>query len=333
MSESRRRRVLLLVLVAAAAMGVAGLFRATGWLHRTELAGIDARFALRSAPPAPRDVVIVGIDRKTMGDGPNTLLPLDRHRDARVIKRLKAAGAKVIAYDVEFTNPTTTGADNAAILAVRGAAPRMVLGTAVVGRHGRTEIFGGGQGQKFSRGTPAATEFANDPDGRIRHMPFAYSGLRSFALAALAKLRGHPVSTPPGNSAWIDFPGRARELSFADVERGAFDPAAVRGKIVVVGVTDERAGGLLPTSSSATGLSGPQIEAAAIDTAQRGFPLKPAAGWVDTLLALLVAAAAPLLALALGPGRGALAGLVVLAGYLVAAQIAFGHGAIRAATR
>jgi adenylate cyclase len=319
-----RRRIVALALVALAAAGVAGLFRATGWLHRTELAAVDARFAVRGAPAAPRDVVIVGIDDKTLGDKPNAFLPLDRHRDAAVIKRLAAAGAKVIAYDVEFTDQTTQGADNAVITAVRNAAPRVVLGTAAVSRDGKAGSFGGGEGLAYSRATPAAIEFPNDSDGRIRRMTPAYRGLRSFALAALARA-GHPAAA---RGAWIDYPERAPELSFADVERGAFDPARVRGKIVVVGPTAERAGGLLPTSAG--DLSGPQVEAAAIATAQRAYPLAPAAGWVDTLLALLVAAAAPLLAIPFGARAGVLAGLGAAVAYVVGAQLAFDAGAILA---
>jgi len=220
-----RRRIVALALIALAAAGVAGLFRATGWLHRTELAAVDARFALRSAPAAPRDVVIVGIDDKTLGDKPNAFLPLDRHRDAKVIRRLKAAGAKVIAYDVEFLDQTTQSADNAVIRAVRNAAPNVVLGTADVSRDGKAGTFGGG-GLAYSKATPAANEFPNDSDGRIRRMTPAYNGLRSFALAAPAKA-GHPVAARP--DAWVDFPARTPELSFADVERGRVDPAAVRG--------------------------------------------------------------------------------------------------------
>ncbi len=318
-----RRRIVVLALVALAAMGVAGLFRATGWLHRTELAAVDARFGLRSTPAAPRDVVIVGIDRKTLGDKPNAFLPLDRHRDANVIRRLRAAGAAVIAYDVEFTDPTTQGADNAVIGAVRKAAPKVVLGTAAVSRRGKPGTFGGGRRLAESKATPAAVEFPNDADGRVRRMDSAFHGLRSFALAALAKA-GHPVAAPP--SAWIDFPAKVPHLSFADVERGRFDPAQVRGKIVIVGTTAERGGGLLPTSVGP--LSGPAIEAAAISTAQRGYPLAPAAGWVDTLLALLVAAAAPLLAIPFGTRVGVLAGLIAGVAYLVAAQVAFDAGTI-----
>jgi adenylate cyclase len=318
-----RRRIVVLALVALAAMGVAGLFRATDWLHRTELAAVDARFSVRAAPAAAADVVIVGIDDKTLGDKPNAFLPLDRHRDAQVIKRLKAAGAKVIAYDVEFTDTTTPGADNAVIRALRRAAPRVVLGTADVSRRGKAGTFGGGRELAYSRATPAANVFPNDADGRIRRMTPAYKGLRSFALAALAKA-GEPVRAPAG--AWIDFPEPAPELSFADVARGRFDPARVRGKIVIVGATAERAGGFLATSAGPR--SGPQVEAAAIATARRGFPLAPAAGWVDTLLALLVAAAAPLLAIPFGARVGALAGLAVAVAYLVATQLAFDAGAI-----
>ena len=44
-------------------------------------------------------------------------------------------------------------------------------------------------------------------------------------------------------------------------------------------------------------MSRPEIEAASIATALRGFPLREPAGWVDTLLALALAVVAPLVAL------------------------------------
>ena len=67
---------------------------------------------------------------------------------------------------------------------------------------------------------------------------------------------------PPGGDAWIDFPGppgTIRTLSFLDVEQGSFDPAAVRGKVVVVGATAARPSDFhaTPTSDGMPRAGGP----------------------------------------------------------------------------
>ncbi len=115
-------------------------------------------------------------------------------------------------------------------------------------------------------------------------------------------------------------------LSFADVEAGRFDPARVRGKIVVVGATSARGDDQLATSTSGHGLmSRAEVEAASIDTALRGFPLHKPAGWVDALLALLVAAVAPLVALRARILVAFAAGVLALVAISSLAQFAFAH--------
>ena len=112
-------------------------------------------------------------------------------------------------------------------------------------------------------------------------------------------------------------------ISFADVEQGRFDRAAVRGKIVVVGATAERANDSATSTSGGGLMPGPEVEAAAISTALARLPAARAPPWLDTLLALLLAVVAPLAALrfrvlvAFGAGVGA------VAIYLLAAQLAF----------
>ena len=148
----RARAVAMLAAGAfAAALGLIVL--ATGALSGPEHGTVDARYDLRGAQPPPADVVVVGIDDRTLGEAG---FPLNRHRHARVIEQLKKAGAKVIAFDIQFTQQSRfPAADNALIEAVRAAAPRIVLATTAVDPKGKTEIFGGGAGLKYSRATPA----------------------------------------------------------------------------------------------------------------------------------------------------------------------------------
>jgi adenylate cyclase len=228
---SGRRSALALIVVAALAAGTGIAFRALHLLAKVELALVDLRFDVRGADTPRRDVVIVGIDEKTLRAVPEDTYPLDRKRHAQVIRNLTRAGAKVIAIDTQFSEPTNDESDNALILASR-ASRRVVFGSDEATADGRTRIFGGGVGLKLSRGATGSRSYPDDSDGRIRRMPFAVSRLPNLGLVAAEHLQGHPIRTPAGNTAWIDFAGpigTIPQLSFADVERGRFDPAAVRG--------------------------------------------------------------------------------------------------------
>lgn len=332
------RRAGLLLLAALLAIGVAALLRATDGLSGLELRTVDARFAVRGEQQLHEDVVVVGLDDKTLDADPDDPLPLDRSRHAKVIEALTEAGAGVIAYGFQFTSESEDEEADLALIEAAAAAPKLVLGTADVEPNGETTIFGGGEGLEYSGAIPADTTFVLNEDGedaegvRIRKVPVELSNLRTFTFAAADTFRGRPVPRPPGGEGWIDFPGppgTVPVISFADVERGRFDRAAVRGKLVVVGATAERANDLLATSTSGRGLMArPEVEAAAISTALRGFPLREAAGWLSTLLALAVAVVAPLVALRYRVLVAAAAGLAAVAVFLLAAQLAFNGGTI-----
>ena len=84
-------------------------------------------------------------------------------------------------------------------------------------------------------------------------------------------------------SAWIDYPGppgTIRLVSYVDVERGDFDPSAVRDKVAVVGATAQSLKDVFPVTTSADqSMSGPEIQVAAIQTGLVGLPLRSAPAW------------------------------------------------------
>src|SRR4051812_43997416 len=80
---------------------------------------VALRFQARQAD-RPDDVVVVGIDDVTFSDL-HQQWPFPRRLHARAIDRLKAAGAKTIVYDIQFTEPTTERDDLALFAAVRRA--------------------------------------------------------------------------------------------------------------------------------------------------------------------------------------------------------------------
>jgi adenylate cyclase len=255
-----------------------------------------------------------------------------------VIRNLTKAGAKVIAYDVQFTEQTDQADDNALILATR-AHPHMVMATTNVNVDGTTRVFGGEEGLAFSRATAGDSNYVNDSDGRIRHLALKLEGIQTFPLVAVRAFRAdraHRLGTvdlPSGNSEWIDFKGTTpsvHRISFYDVYKNTFDPAKVRGKIVVVGDTTPVDQDLHPTSVSGDALTpGPEIQASSINTVLEGFPIKNAPTWLDTVLLFALALLTPLVALRLRIFPSLAIGVVALVALLVGAQLMFNnHGMV-----
>jgi CHASE2 domain-containing sensor protein len=87
-SPAGRRAKLLLILAALLAVGVGAIFKATDALPGLERAAVDGRMDLRGTQAPSPDVVIVGIDQRTLDSDPNVTYPFNRHRHARVIRHL-----------------------------------------------------------------------------------------------------------------------------------------------------------------------------------------------------------------------------------------------------
>src|SRR3954451_1557568 len=338
MNKRTRRIRTLLLLGAAATIALVCLgAQAANLLHRPDLSTVNMRFSVRGQTTVP-DIAIVSIEDRTV-TGPGRTWPMNRKRHAKVVKALDEAGAKVIAYDVQFTEPSgdtdaDAEADNALIEAVRAASPKMVMATTEVEKGGRTSVFGGGEGLRYSKATPANSNYAPDEDGRIRRMAFKIDDLKTFGIAAAEKMVGHRITSPPGVGAlaWIDYPGPPETIpyiSFDDVENGRLNPADVRGKLVVVGASAPILQDRHSTSTSGSGLMpGPEIQAAAAGTAMANFPLRSGPAWLDVLLVVALAVITPLAALRLRIVLSMLVGVLALAALLVAAQLWFNSGTV-----
>lgn len=326
----RRLTVVLLLAAAVGAVGLGILAYSTGALKRADLSTVDLRFHVRGTQSPPADVVLVAIDDASIGRV-NTW-PFPRGLHAQVIDRLDAAGAKVIAYDVQFTEPSGDPAQDDQLIRATRRAGDVVLATTEVDDHGRTRIFGGGAGLKAGRGIPASAQVANDPGAVVRRTYLSDHGLDSFPVAAARAYRDGDLTLPSRGDHWIDFPGPGgtiRTIPFAQVLSGDFDPALVRGKVVVVGATASSLQDLHTTST--TGLekmSGPELQADAVQTVLDGFPLRSAPGWVDIALIVLLGAAAPLLAIRLKVRWAVLLTALLVGLTALGAQLVFDAGVI-----
>ena len=322
---------MLLVVLGAAALGI--LAYETNLMRALELQSVDARFGVRGTQERPDDIVVVGVDDTTFGDL-GRQWPFPRHLHGRLIDRLREAGAKAIAVDIQFTEPTEPREDNALIGAI-ARTPGVVLSTTETDRAGESNIFGGEEVVKEVKAVAANTVVRPDPGGTYRKMHYEEGGLVTFPVATAEAASGEPVERGEmegDGEAWIDYrgpPGTFLELPYSRVLRGQVPDSALRGKTVIVGATAPSLQDVHATPTSGDELmSGPEIQANATWTAEHGFPLSSTGAFVDLLLIFLLGAVPAAVTLRLRPTGALLTALGLGLAYVLLVQLAFDAGKI-----
>jgi CHASE2 domain-containing sensor protein len=325
------------MLAAAVVAVTAGLvpYIAHAW-PQVESGTLNVRFGVRGADHAAPGVVVVAIDDRTFSDLQQQW-PFPRNLHARVIDRLRADGARAIAYDVQFTEPSNSPANDLKLYDAVQRARNVVLATTEVDPAGHPDVFGGPANVRAAHGIVGAANLPADPDGTIRRYPLTMLGLPSFAVAA-ARRAGDPV--PAGrfqnDAALIDFrggPGTIPTVSFSDVLAGRVNPRMFAGRIVVVGATSATLQDLHATSTtSAAPMAGAEVQANAIWTAMHDNPLVPGPSGLAVAAIVLLALASPLAALRVRVPVAALSAVVLTGLYLLLAQVAFDSGTVLTVT-
>ena len=326
-----RRHLALLAAIALLAASLAAVAFATRSLDRVEVATIDARFATPGGPELDTDgVAVVGVDSKTARTL-RTRGPLPRSLHARMIRLLREAKVRAIAYDLQFTEPTRPREDEALIDAIDSARP-VVLATGEVAPGGRHGVLGGRATVRAVGARVGYSGLPRDTDGVSRRVEHTVSGIPAFSVATAETTLGRPVPRDAFDErgAWIDFQGPAgtfTTLSFIDVLRDAGLRARLRDKVVVVGYTDPLLQDVHPApAAGGKPLPGPVIQATAVATVLGGFPLRPAAAWLDVLLIAVLAAVGPLASVRLRPVPMLAVAAAALAVFVVVAAWAFRSG-------
>lgn len=318
----------LIVGLCAIAIGVVS--DAFGFMSSQEQSTVDVRFGIRGPLGAPRDVRVVKIDDVTFGDL-RVRWPFPRRLHARVIDQLHKAGAKVIAYDVQFTEPTDAR-DDLALFNAAGRARNVVFATTEVNKHGGSAVLGGDANLRTIHAVAGNALIPTNAGGVIRRFLYSIQGLKSFAVTAAewATDRVIKPSQLSGDGAWVDYvgpPGTIPSISFSRVMRGEFPKDYFRGKVVVVGPWAPSLQDVHATSVSGSELmAGPEVQANLIWTAMHGFPLKSAPAWLRALIIVLFGLIAPIACRWLSPFRSFLVAAVAGAMYVGLAQLVFDHG-------
>src|ERR1700722_6283463 len=261
---------LVAALLVGAALGAQEINGLASPLDRIENVTLDWRFLLAGARPAPPGVVIVAIDDEALGQAASAAPT--REMVARIVRVLAGFHPQSIAIDIAFLNPRSEEGDMELANALK-AAPAVV---AAIGVFDSADSSGGpaDPGDLALAPKPSSVlwpidsvreaaqvglaNVSTDLSGVPRYIPMIYEtpdGVApSFALAAASQaLQAQPVLGPDR----IEIAGRLREMdlgyhmplrfygpagsvtriSAAQVLRGDLDPEALRGKVVVVGVT------------------------------------------------------------------------------------------------
>jgi adenylate cyclase len=323
-----RLRVALFLAVGLGTTGLWLVAYGTNVFGELDLDTVDWRFSIRGEQSQPPDLALVKIDDVTF-DELNLQWPFPRSRHASVITRLKEDGAKVIAYDVQFSEPSADAdADNALMDAAR-AAGNLVFATTEVGEKGEPNFLGGDEGIAYARARVGNGNFDDDPGGVIRRVPYELDRLKSFSVLTAERATGRPVRAFSGDEHLIDFHGPVGTIpavSFSQVDRGQFEPGLFRGKIVVVGPWAPSLQDVHPVSFGDDLMPGPEIQANAIATILDGLPLEKVPGWLNLVLVLVLGMLVPVAGIRLSLRLTLILAIVAAAAFLAAAQLAFDAG-------
>jgi adenylate cyclase len=315
-----RLRVALFLGVGFAATGLALVAYGTNVFRDLDLRSVDARFSIRGNQGAPSDIVVVKVDDKTFSDTQRRWEDF-RPLHADMITKLKEEGAKVIVYDVQFTEPGKKEADDVKLIEAVGDAGNVVLATT------GAPVFGDDALVREYNGTVGNANFPPDSGGYLRRMRYEIDGQKTLAVAAAERDRGTPVKAFPPT--WIDYRGPVetfKSVSFSDALEGRVPRDFFRGKIVVVGPWASTFQDLHPVSYGEDLMPGPEIQANAISTVLRGQPLNSVPGWVNIVLIVVLGLLAPLSGLRFSLRGTLFLSLASALAYLVLTQLAFHEG-------
>ncbi len=233
-----RGRSLALGLLVAAVMAIVSFLPFGQSLENQTL---DLFYRLRAATTQPADLLIVAIDEPSFQELRQPW-PWPRHLHAQLVRRLSAAGARLIIFDVIFADATNPTDDNLLADAFREAGNAILGLTFEVTKDPRfTRRILVSPHQLFQRAAKqqGLCIITPDADGVVRRFRVSLGGRETIPLVAFQLVRPQtPLS--PHLTGFIDYAGPARSIDTVsyyqviDAER-PLPSSRIRGRIVLVG--------------------------------------------------------------------------------------------------
>ena len=194
----------------------------TDVLEDSELDTVDARFAIRGELAPPEDIAIVGIDDPSFRElGEQWPFPRTLHAEA--IKQLRADGARVIGYDVQFTEPSENPEDDQELADAIAQAGNVVLATTIVNDRGGTNVFGGDDVLRTLQTRAAHAGYATDAGRVVRRMAHDLEKLDTMAVAIVERdqRREIPETSLPRGACLDRLPRQGERRDDPVLPRGA----------------------------------------------------------------------------------------------------------------
>lgn len=248
-------------IIAASAFIAALILTNLPFLFLLELKGLDLLFLLRGPLPPPPEIVIVAIDEPSFG-ALSKQWPWSRSMHARLIEQLHTAGAKVIGFDILFTEPSHPEEDQAFERAMQDAKNVVLLSEQVIindalfrytTRVDPLEAFK----QVAAVGLSSLQIY---PDGTVRRARLGFPDIPSFALQVARLYVANQAAQPtmgqshgrrgekldPAKDYLINYLGPPRTVKTVSYYQALeyermLPPGIFAGKIVLVGRSTQAA--------------------------------------------------------------------------------------------
>ncbi len=202
---------------------------------------LDLGYRLRPAGPLPEDLLIVAIDEPSFQEVRRPW-PWPRRLHAELVRRLKAAGARLIIFDVIFADATTPEDDKALAEAFREAGNVILSMTYEVTRDPRFSrriLITPLNSLQEAAGRQGLSTVTPDADGVVRRFCLSLGGKETLPLVAFQAVRPES-SLPPHLSGLINYAGPPRSIDTVSYYQ-VIDPerplpaSRIRGRLVLVG--------------------------------------------------------------------------------------------------
>ena len=347
--KTHRRNIILIGILATV---LSMLISRAGFFNNVEYNSIDLRFKARGKAKIVAPVVIVAIDDESFGKMPDRWT-WPRNYYATAVKNLKKWGAKVVAFDALYTEPTSSKPkeDEAFAKAIKEV-DNIVLGMAILftsdERGDKTTLELPIDQLKLHARSLGVVHHPFDPDMHIREsfIRLDYNGIKYFSLALetlgvyygitdrvknmnYRELKWGDLTVPlyKGNEIIINFagpPGSFETVPFYKVYSGTdIKPGMFRDKIVLIGSTAEILHDVFIAPFSETGMmAGVEIHANVINTIMSSAFMTKMNDWESFWLVLGIGILTCFLIFGIGtmPGLGVvvaeIAAYILFAGYL-----------------
>ena len=263
----------------------------TGSLRFVDAELEDLRFQLLRRP-AGADLTVVAIDGRSLQE--LAVWPWPRSIHAAVTRRLVEAGARSIAFDVDFSALASPKDDHDLEASFRDSPVPVILPVfKQLQRRGQDSVVLQTEPQpRFAAHADLASiNVYPSEDGLVRQMQTREPWGDGSVVTLAARLADRQHADP--GRFFIDFGIDLSSLpviSYVDVYQGGFDPALVSGRDVLIGSTAIELGDLLPVPVHIS-MPGVLLHALAAEALVQGRALSRLGFWPMALFTLLIAIA------------------------------------------